>query len=393
MLLAIGLVLARPMLAMPATTRFIAGDGPVWAGPVFPFLFITIACGAVSGFHALISSGTTPRQIANELDARLIGYGAMLMESFVAVMALISACVLNPSIYFTMNSPGAVVGATAESAAAAVTQMGFPASAAEIRHTADQIGEASHHLASRRRADARGRHGPHLLLGDRGASDGVLVSLRHPVRGAVHPDGGGLGTRSGRFMLQDLIGGAIPAFRRTSALVPDLVATTLCVAAWGFFLYQGRPIRWAASTRSWPLFALSNQMLAGMALTFATVALIRTRRARYAWVTRLPALWLLACTMAAGFIKIFSASPALGFLAQARVYGDAIAERPPDGPGQDGRADGADRAERLCRRRALRLLHRRDADRRRDRHPRRARGAPRHGSAGPAPRPSYLPSI
>lgn len=325
-LLAIGLVLARPMLAMPATTRFIAGDGPVWAGPVFPFLFITIACGAVSGFHALISSGTTPKQIANECDARLIGYGAMLMESFVAVMALISACVLNPSIYFTMNSPGAVVGTTAESAAAAVTGMGFTASAAEIHHTADQIGEAS--------IISRAGGAPTLAVGMAHIFSSVIgehlmafwyhfAILFEALFILTAVDSG---TRSGRFMLQDLIGGAIPAFRRTSALVPNLVATTLCVAAWGFFLYQGATDPLGGVNTLWPLFALSNQMLAGMALTFATVALIKTRRARYAWVTGLPALWLLACTMTAGFIKIFSASPALGFLAQARTYGDAIAE-------------------------------------------------------------------
>ncbi|WP_253201384.1 carbon starvation CstA family protein [Sphingomonas quercus] len=325
-LLAIGLVLARPMLEMPATTKFIDGTGPVWTGPVFPFLFITIACGAVSGFHALISSGTTPKQIADERDARLIGYGAMLMESFVAVMALISACVLNPSIYFTMNSPGAVVGTTAESAATAVTKMGFPADAQEIKHTADQIGEAS--------IISRAGGAPTLAVGmahifSRVIGEHLMAFWYHFailfealfILTAVDS-----GTRSGRFMLQDLIGGAIPAFRRTSALIPNLVATTLCVAAWGFFLYQGATDPLGGVNTLWPLFALSNQMLAGIALTFATVALIKTRRARFAWVTGLPAVWLLICTMTAGLMKIFSPDPALGFVAQARAYSAAIAE-------------------------------------------------------------------
>ena len=325
-LLALGIVVARPYLEMPATTRFLDGTGPVWAGPVFPFLFITIACGACSGFHSLISSGTTPKQLSDERDARFIGYGAMLMESFVAVMALISATVLDPSIYFTMNSPGAIVGTTSASAAAAVTGMGFPASADLIDTTARQIGETS--------IISRTGGAPTLAVGmahifSSVIGEGMMAFWYHFailfealfILTAVDS-----GTRAGRFMLQDLIGGAIPAFRRTSALVPNLVATCLCVAAWGFFLHQGATDPLGGVNTLWPLFALANQMLAGIALTFATVALIKTRRQRYAWVTAAPAAWLLVCTMTAGYMKIFDPSPAIGFLAQARIYAQGIAE-------------------------------------------------------------------
>jgi carbon starvation protein len=326
LLLALGIVAAQPLLQMPATTRFIDGTGPVWSGPVFPFLFITIACGAVSGFHALISSGTTPKQLSNEEDARLIGYGSMLMESFVAVMALIAATVIDPSIYFTMNSPGAIVGTTAESASAAISAMGFLTDPALITHTAQQIGETT--------IISRAGGAPTLAVGMAHIFSAVIgehmmafwyhfAILFEALFILTAVDSG---TRSGRFMLQDLIGGAVPAFRRTSALGPNVIATTLCVAAWGFFLYQGATDPLGGVNTLWPLFALSNQMLAGMALTFATVVLVKRGCANYAWVTGLPAVWLLICTMYAGMLKIFSADPKLGFIAQARVYGAAIDE-------------------------------------------------------------------
>ena len=323
-LLAVGLVIARPLLQMPATTKFISGGGPVWAGTVFPFLFITIACGAVSGFHALISSGTSPKLIANECDARLVGYGAMLMESFVATMALISASVLDPSVYFAMNSPAAVIGTTSTSAATAVTKMGFATDAATIDKTAAQIGETT--------VMSRTGGAPTLAVGmahifSRVIGERLMAFWYHFailfealfILTAVDS-----GTRSGRFMLQDLIGAAIPQFRRTSALVPNLVCTVICVAAWGYFLYQGATDPLGGVNTLWPLFALSNQMLAGIALTFATVVLFKQKRERYAWVTALPAVWLLVCTMSAGFIKLFSPDPALGFLSQARAYSAGI---------------------------------------------------------------------
>jgi len=326
-LLALGVLVVRPTLQMPAVTQFIDGTGPVWAGNLFPFLFITIACGAVSGFHALISSGTTPKLIADENDAPFIGYGAMLMESFVAVMALVAASILDPAIYFVMNSPGAVVGSTPESAAAAVSAMGFLTSPDIITQTARDIGETT-------------------IISRAGGAPTLAVGMAHIFSTAL----GGkammgfwyhfailfealfiltaidAGTRAGRFMLQDLIGVAVPSFRQTSSLVPNLVATGLCVAAWGFFLHQGATDPLGGVNTLWPLFALSNQMLAGIALTFATVVLFKMKRERFAWVTAVPAAWVYICTITAGLQKVFSSDPALGFLAQARTYSAALAE-------------------------------------------------------------------
>ena len=324
-LLALGVMIVRPTLEMPALTRFIDGGGPVWAGPVFPFLFITIACGAVSGFHALISSGTTPKLLNNEGDARFIGYGAMLMESFVAVMALVAASILDPAVYFTMNSPAAVVGTTAESAAAAVTSMGFATTPDVITQTAADIGETT-------------------IISRAGGAPTLAVGMAHIFSNVA----GGkawmgfwyhfailfealfiltaidAGTRAGRFMLQDLIGVAIPKFRQTSALGPNLIATGLCVSAWGYFLYQGATDPLGGVNTLWPLFALSNQMLAGIALTFATVVIFKMKRERFAYVTLVPALWLFVCTITAAMMKLFSPDPGLGFIAQARKYSAAM---------------------------------------------------------------------
>lgn len=332
-LLAIGVVVVRPDLEMPAVTQFVNGGGPVWAGNLFPFLFITIACGAVSGFHALISSGTTPKLVMDETDTRFIGYGAMLMESFVAVMALISASVLDPAIYFAMNSPGAIVGTTAQSAAAAVGAMGFAADPALITQTAADIGEKT--------IISRAGGAPTLAVGmahifSNFAGGKALMGFWYHfailfealfILTAVDA-----GTRAGRFMLQDLIGVFAPKFRKTSALIPNLTATGLCVAAWGYFLYQGATDPLGGVNTLWPLFALSNQMLAGMALLFATVVIFKMKRERYAWVTALPAAWLLICTITAGVQKVFSSDPGLGFLAQAAKFSAAAAEGKVIGP-------------------------------------------------------------
>ena len=325
-LLAIGVIVVRPELQMPAMTRFMDGSGPVWAGPVFPFLFITIACGAVSGFHALISSGTSPKLVDKEGDARFIGYGAMLMESFVAVMALVSASILDPAVYFTMNSPGALIGTTAESAAAAVTHMGFPIEAATITETAKDIGETT--IISRAGGAPTLAVGMAHIFAQIAGGKAWMAFWYHFailfealfILTAVDA-----GTRAGRFMLQDLIGVAIPKFRETSAIVPTLVATGLCVAAWGFFLYQGATDPLGGVNTLWPLFALSNQMLAGIALTFATVVIFKLKREKFALVTLLPALWLFACTFTAAMMKLFSPDPALGFLAQAHKYSSGVA--------------------------------------------------------------------
>ncbi|MFC5346202.1 carbon starvation CstA family protein [Brevundimonas staleyi] len=325
--LAVGIVIMAPPLQMPALTQFIDGSGPVWSGSLFPFLFITIACGAVSGFHALISSGTTPKLIANEKDARFIGYGAMLMESFVAIMALMAASILDPGIYFAMNSPGAIVGVTPESASAAVTAMGFPIDAATIAQTAKDVGETT--------IISRAGGAPTLAVG-------MAEIFSHVVGGKAMMafwyhfailfealfilTAVDAGTRAGRFMLQDLVGTFVPKFKDTSALVPSLVGTGLCVAAWGYFLYQGVTDPLGGVNTLWPLFGISNQMLAAVALILGTVVLFKMKRERYAWVTAVPAAWLVACTMTAGALKLFSPDPAVGFLSHASRFSAAIAE-------------------------------------------------------------------
>jgi carbon starvation protein len=324
--LAIGILFVAPRLEMPAVTRFVDGTGPVWSGSLFPFLFITIACGAVSGFHALISSGTTPKLIGLEADTRFIGYGGMLMESFVAIMALVAACVIEPGIYFTMNSPGALIGSTAESAAAAVTGMGFPITAAEIAQTAQDVGETS-------------------IISRAGGAPTLAVGMAHIFASAL----GGkammafwyhfailfealfiltavdAGTRAGRFMLQDLLGVFIPAMRQTESWVSNIVATALCVGAWGYFLYQGVTDPLGGVNTLWPLFGISNQMLAAVALMLCTVVIFRMKRERYAWVTILPTLWLVACTLTAGLQKIFHPDPRIGFLSHAGRFSEALA--------------------------------------------------------------------
>ena len=323
--LALGIIVLAPSLKMPALSTFADGTGPVWEGRLFPFLFITIACGAVSGFHSLISSGTTPKLLANEQDARFVGYGAMLMESFVAVMALVAASILEPGIYFTMNSPPAVVGTTAESASLAVGKMGFPISAETIATTAREVGETS-------------------IISRTGGAPTLAVGMAHVFAGAL--GGSGMkafwyhfailfealfiltavdaGTRAGRFMLQDLIGTAVPSFRATSSWVPAITATGIVVGLWGFFLYQGVTDPLGGINTLWPLFGMANQMLAAIALTLATVVFFKMKRERYAWITAVPTAWLVMCTMAAGFAKLFSDDPAIGFNAHARRFSAAL---------------------------------------------------------------------
>ncbi|EQB11880.1 carbon starvation protein A [Sphingobium lactosutens DS20] len=322
--LAIGIVIMAPPLQMPALTRFVAGDGPVWAGSLFPFLFITIACGAVSGFHALISSGTTPKLIASEAHAPLIGYGAMLMEAFVAIMALVGASILDPGIYFTMNSPTALIGTDAASASAAVTAMGFPISADSIARTARDVGE-------------------HTIISRAGGAPTLAVAMAeifsHVVGGPAMKafwyhfailfealfilTAVDAGTRAGRFMLQDLIALVVPAFKQSESHMPGIIATALCVAAWGFFLYQGVTDPLGGVNTLWPVFGISNQMLAAIALMLGTVVLFRMKQDRFAWVTMLPTAWLLICTLSAGWLKLFSADPKVGFLAHAAKFSEA----------------------------------------------------------------------
>ncbi|MFM5856698.1 pyruvate/proton symporter CstA [Aeromonas rivipollensis] len=324
--LAIGILVTQPTLQMPALTQFVDGTGPVWGGDLFPFLFITIACGAVSGFHALISSGTTPKMLANENQACFIGYGGMLMESFVAIMALVSACVIDPGVYFAMNSPLAVLApaGTADvvvSAAAVVSSWGFQITPETLTRIASEVGEQS-------------------IISRAGGAPTLAVGMAYILHGAL----GGLmnvafwyhfailfealfiltavdaGTRAARFMLQDLMGVISPSLKRTDSLPANLLATALCVLAWGYFLHQGVVDPLGGINTLWPLFGIANQMLAGMALMLCAVVLVKMKRQAYAWVALLPTSWLLICTLSAGWEKTFSDNPKLGFLAIANKF-------------------------------------------------------------------------
>jgi carbon starvation protein len=323
--LAIGILIVAPDLKMPAVTKFIDGSGPVWSGSLFPFLFITIACGAVSGFHALIASGTTPKMIENEQHARFIGYGAMLMESFVAIMALVAASTIEPGIYFAMNSPTALLGTTAQSAAAAVSQMGFVLTPEMLIQTAKDVGENS--------IISRAGGAPTLAVGMANILSGVVggkalmafwyhfAILFEALFILTAVDAG---TRAGRFMLQDLLGTFAPSLKRTDSLPANLIATSLCVAAWGYFLYQGVVDPLGGINTLWPLFGIANQMLAGIALILGTCVLFKMKRARFAWVTMVPTAWLLVCTLTAGWQKIFHENVRVGFLAHAQKFQTAI---------------------------------------------------------------------
>ena len=324
--LAIGILVTMPDLKMPALTQFIDGTGPVWKGGLFPFLFITIACGAVSGFHALISSGTTPKLLANEGHARYIGYGGMLMESFVAIMAMVAASVIEPGVYFAMNSPAAIVGGDVVTVAQTVSSWGFAITPEALQAVAKDIGETT--------ILARAGGAPTLAVGIAQILHSVLPGentmafwyhfaiLFEALFILTAVDAG---TRAGRFMLQDLLGSFVPALKRTESWTANLIATAGCVAMWGYLLYQGVIDPLGGINTLWPLFGISNQMLAGIALMLATVVLIKMKRQRYVWVTMLPAVWLLICTTTAGFIKLFDANPAIGFLALAKKYSDALA--------------------------------------------------------------------
>lgn len=324
--LAIGIVIVMPELKMPALTQFTDGTGPVWKGGLFPFLFITIACGAVSGFHALISSGTTPKLLASEGHMRYIGYGGMLMESFVAIMALVAASVIEPGVYFAMNSPAAAIGTDAIFAAAKISEWGFTVTPDMLTATATDIGEKT-------------------ILSRAGGAPTLAVGIAHILHNVLPGEDTmafwyhfailfealfiltavDAGTRAGRFMLQDLLGTFHSGLRRTESWGANVIATAGCVALWGYFLYQGVVDPLGGINTLWPLFGIANQMLAGIALMMCTVVLFKMKRDRYAWVTILPATWLLVCTVTAGFIKIFDSNPAVGFLAQAAKYRTGIA--------------------------------------------------------------------
>ncbi len=319
--LALAILLVAPEIKMPDFTRYIDGTGPVWAGKLFPFLFITIACGAVSGFHSLISSGTTPKMLANETDARLVGYGGMLMEGFVAMMALIAASCLEPGVYFAINSPAIFIGNSVESAAQTISHWGFTLTPNMLTETASTIGETT--ILSRIGG------APTLAIGIAGifsqlfTNQAMLAFWYHFaivfealfILTAVDS-----GTRAGRFMLQDLMGTFVPALKKTESWIGNILATSICVGAWGYFLYQGVTDPFGGINTLWPLFGISNQMLAGIALILCTVVLFKMKRERYAWVTLIPTAWLIVCTVTAGWQKVFSDNPRIGFLAHASNF-------------------------------------------------------------------------
>jgi carbon starvation protein len=324
-LLAVGILVVMPPLRMPAVTSFIDGTGPIFAGTLFPFAFITIACGAISGFHALVASGTTPKMIRREPDARLIGYGGMLMESFVAVMAMCAAAVLDPGIYFAINAPLATLGGSAAAAAETIRGWGFTLAPGQIEALAAQVGEKT-------------------LLSRAGGAPSLAVGMAVIFSGAF---GQGLmalwyhfaimfealfilttvdtGTRVGRFMFQELAGHVWPPLGRTSWYPSTVFASAVVVAGWGYFLVQGVLDPLGGINSLWPLFGISNQLLASVALCVGTTILIKTGKARYVWVTLLPLTWVLAVTFTAGWQKVFAADPRLGFLAHARVTAEQVA--------------------------------------------------------------------
>lgn len=317
--LAVGIVFAMPEMKMPAVSRFIDGSGPVFSGSLFPFLFITIACGAISGFHALVSSGTTPKLIERESHTRFIGYGAMLMESFVAIMALICASVIDPGVYFAMNSPAALIGTTVESASLAISSWGFVVTPETLAMVAKDVGENS--ILSRAGGAPTFAVGMAHIISEIFNSRNMMAFWYHFailfeamfILTAVDA-----GTRACRFMVQDLVGVVVPRLANNRSWFGNLSGTTVAVAGWGFFVYQGVIDPLGGINTLWPLFGIGNQMLASMALILGTVVLFKMKKQRYAWVTILPTIWLFITSMTAGWQKIFHEKPSIGFLAQAK---------------------------------------------------------------------------
>ena len=325
--LAIAIVFTMPDLKMPAVTQFVDGTGPVFKGSLFPFLFITIACGAISGFHALVSSGTTPKLVDNEVDTRAIGYGAMLMESMVGVMAMICATILDPGMYFAINAPAALLGTTPETAAAAVQKLGFVITPEALTTLAQQVGESS--IISRTGGAPTFAIGMAHILSSIIGSEAMMGFWYHFailfealfILTAVDA-----GTRACRFMVQDTVGIVVPAFKNSHNLVVNMLATLIAVSAWGFFVYQGVVDPLGGINSLWPLFGIGNQILAAMALTLGTAILFKMKKQQYAWVTVLPTIFLVVTCMTAGWQKIFHENPAIGFLAQANKYSAALAK-------------------------------------------------------------------
>jgi len=324
--LAAGILFVRPQVLMPPLTRFVDGAGPVFAGKIFPFCFITIACGAISGFHSLISSGTTPKMILRESHARFIGYGAMLLESFVGVMAMVAACAMPPGVYFAINSPSSIVGGTGDAAATTISGWGYPLQTQTMTDLAHRVGELT--LWNRAGGAPSLAVGMAQIFSSTIGGERLLSIWYHfaimfealfilTVLDA--------GTRVGRFMVQDLGGRVWKPFGRTGWMPGILLSSAIIVALWGYFLYQGVVDPLGGINSLWPLFGISNQLLAAVALVVATTILMKMGRLRWIWVTLLPMAWLVTVTMTASYQKIFDANPRIGFLAYANVLAAQIA--------------------------------------------------------------------
>jgi carbon starvation protein len=325
--LALGILAARPAMLLPPLTRFTDGTGPIFAVKVFPFCFITIACGAISGFHSLIASGTTPKLISKETQARLVGYGGMMMESFVGVMAMVAATVLRPGVYFAINSPAGIVGTLPQQAVVTISNWGFPLTTEAMSDLATRVGEVT-------------------LFNRTGGAPSLAVGMAHifsRTLGMANLEAIwyhfaimfealfiltvlDAGIRVGRFMLQDLLGHFWKPLGRTSWYPGTVLTSAVIVGAWGYFLLQGVVDPLGGINSLWPLFGISNQLLATIALCVCTTILIKMGKTRYAWVTLAPLTWLVAVTMTASWQKIFHPNPRIGFLAHARSLADQLAQ-------------------------------------------------------------------
>jgi len=324
--LAAGILIVRPEIQMPALTKFIDGSGPVFAGKIFPFCFITIACGAISGFHSLISSGTTPKMIQREGQARLIGYGAMLLESFVGVMAMVAACAMQPGVYFAINSPAGVVGTAPDAVAATISGWGYHLDPQTMINMAHAVGEQT-------------------LFNRAGGAPSLAVGMAQIFSSTI----GGerlmsiwyhfaimfealfiltvldAGTRVGRFMVQEMGGRVWKPFGQTSWMPSVVISSAFVVGAWGYFLYQGVIDPFGGINSLWPLFGIANQLLAAVALVVATTILLKMGRLKWIWVTLAPTVWLITITMTASWQKIFSGNARIGFLSGANAWAAQIA--------------------------------------------------------------------